>query len=310
MAKDDSERGFIDMIKEDRYVLIVAVAILIFIASSSIALFSENEYVEPVPGVNATVKGGMVSLVWQASPSPVSGYDIYRSSEEGVLGKKLNSAPIAGHTYSEQLSPGDYYYTVRATSGNLDDGNTRQLKVRVGLVVPTGVSLKINDGADYSNSQSVTLTISATNAKECRFRNDLDSEWSAWETYKETKAWILSAGADGRREVGVQCRNTGESAAVSASVILDRTAPQLSYSSSFEGGVFSMELGITESVSPSVSCTITRDGVAQGATIAMSGGHATYLYSTTFQPGTHSVSVECSDEAGNTVAVPAETISN
>ncbi len=72
-------------------------------------------------------------------------------------------------------------------------------------LAPTNLTVVINDGAETTNSRNVTLTLSATNATECRLNNDGIS-WSNWFNYTKTRDWTLSE-APGTKTVYYQCRN-------------------------------------------------------------------------------------------------------
>ena len=117
--EDHEKQGLLDSIKEDRYILIVAIAVLVFISGAIIAfqpaLQNEASIIKPVTSFTASVNSQEVSLSWKASTGTgVIGYDIYRSGESGTLGEKINSNPITGLEYSDIVdSSGIYYYTIR-----------------------------------------------------------------------------------------------------------------------------------------------------------------------------------------------------
>ncbi|MCK4730535.1 MAG: hypothetical protein KAT28_04400 [Candidatus Aenigmarchaeota archaeon] len=74
----------------------------------------------------------------------------------------------------------------------------------IGLV-PSDLMIIINNGNETTNSKNITLTLSATNATECRLNND-GIEWSNWEDYTITREWELSP-APGTKTVYYQCTN-------------------------------------------------------------------------------------------------------
>jgi hypothetical protein len=57
-----------------------------------------------------------VVLTWQASPSSVAGYNVYRRTINGAGYERLNSAPISGLTYTDDKvqSGTTYYYVARS----------------------------------------------------------------------------------------------------------------------------------------------------------------------------------------------------
>lgn len=90
----------------------------------------------------------------------------------------------------------------------------------------SGATVTINNGATYTNSTSVNLTLSATNATQMCFSND-NSAWSNWENYSTAKNWTIPS-AEGTETVYVQFRDSGNlTSTASASIILDVTPPVL-----------------------------------------------------------------------------------
>jgi len=93
---------------------------------------------------------------------------------------------------------------------------------------PTG-TIKINNDAAYTNSTSVTLTLSATDTgsglSQMQFSND-NSTWSTTETYATSKTWSMSSG-DGSKTVYAKFKDNAGNWSVSFSdtIILDATLP-------------------------------------------------------------------------------------
>ncbi|TET11109.1 T9SS type A sorting domain-containing protein, partial [Candidatus Aerophobetes bacterium] len=122
-----------------------------------------------------------------------------------------------------------YSVSVMATDGA---GNSASSSISLTLdnTTPSG-SISINNDATYTNSRTVTLTLSATNATQMQFSNDASS-WSDWEDYSTTKSWTLSSG-DGTKTVYVKFKDTAGniSEAFSDDIILDSTPPTASITS-------------------------------------------------------------------------------
>jgi hypothetical protein len=135
-----------------------------------------------------------------------------------------------GTTKAWTLPTGEGSKTVwvqfRDSAGNISSQYSDS--IILDTIAPTG-SIVINGGATYTNTTSVTLTLSATDGGsgvyQMRFSND-GSNWSAWETYGVSKAWTLTAG-DGTKTVYVQFRDNALNASGSYSdtIILDTAAP-------------------------------------------------------------------------------------
>ena len=95
-------------------------------------------------------------------------------------------------------------------------------------IPPTG-TIKINDDTPYTNSTSVTLTLSAqdndggSGLSQMRFSND-NVNWSTPEAYATTNIWTLSEG-DGEKAVYVKFKDVAGnwSQSYSDSIILDTT---------------------------------------------------------------------------------------
>jgi len=68
--------------------------------------------------------------------------------------------------------------------------------VYISLVILGRPAILINDGNAYTNSENVTLTLSAMNATQMAFSNDGGNSWSTPEDYSTTKAYTL-VGGDG-----------------------------------------------------------------------------------------------------------------
>jgi len=94
---------------------------------------------------------------------------------------------------------------------------------------PTGTII-VGGGVSFVATANVTLTLSATDiggsgVSEMRFSND-NTNWSAWEPYATTKAWVLIAGA-GAKTVYVQYRDVqlNASSSFNDAIGLDDIAP-------------------------------------------------------------------------------------
>jgi YD repeat-containing protein len=127
--------------------------------------------------------------------------------------------------------------------------------------VPPSGSILINSGALRTNSESVTLTLSATDnsgtVSQMRFSND-NVTWSTWEAYGTTKAWALSA-SDGNKTVYVQFKDAlANTSTYSNSITLDTTAPVVSASP--VGGTFTSAQSVTLSTNEQATIYYTIDG--------------------------------------------------
>jgi hypothetical protein len=88
----------------------------------------------------------------------------------------------------------------------------------------TSANITINNGATYTNSTLVNLTLSAANTTLMSFSND-NSTWSTWEAYNTAENWTLPAG-DNAYTLYVKFQDSNNITAYnSANIILDQTPP-------------------------------------------------------------------------------------
>jgi YD repeat-containing protein len=93
---------------------------------------------------------------------------------------------------------------------------------------PPSGTVTLNGGATYTNSTSVTLTLSCSDANGCsqmQFSND-NVTYSTPEAYNTTKAWTLTSG-DGNKTVYAKFKDSAGnwSTPYSDSIVLDTTPP-------------------------------------------------------------------------------------
>lgn len=178
-----------------------------------------------------------------------------------------------------------YKITIRVTD---EAGNTFDKEFTIQITknnAPTG-SIMINNGAAYTNSTNVILTMTATDlegeAIEMRFSND-GTTWSSWESKVSTKSWTLLIG-DGSKTVYMQLRDTAGniSNTFSDTIVLDTTPPVIT-------GVTNNGLYNTDVTISFNEGTATLNGVVftSGATVSTSGNYTLVV----------------TDSAGNTTTI-------
>ncbi|MEJ2200496.1 MAG: hypothetical protein P8X63_05730, partial [Desulfuromonadaceae bacterium] len=108
---------------------------------------------------------------------------------------------------------------------------------------PTG-SVSINGGADWTNSTSTTLSLTADDGggsglDQMRFSSD-NSTWNAWEPYAVSRAWSLASG-DGTKTVYVQFQDVAGniSESYSDTIGLETVAPATGCNAAEGGNYFS-----------------------------------------------------------------------
>ncbi|TSC93467.1 MAG: cell wall surface anchored protein [Candidatus Berkelbacteria bacterium Licking1014_7] len=152
----------------------------------------------------------------------------------GEGAKASGASPGNNHTgawtaktdYNNQYTTG-MKIKVTANDGNVGGTNTAESTTFIlDTKNPVISTFSINSGAAITNSQTVTLTLSATDdtALQMQFSND-NSTWSDYETYTTSKAWTLTAN-DGNKTVYLRLKDTkGNTATSSDTIIFDTTNP-------------------------------------------------------------------------------------
>jgi len=87
-------------------------------------------------------------------------------------------------------------------------------------------TMKIDNGAAYTATTTVTVNSSMANATQMQFR-DSGGIWTVWEPYSATRAWTLPAG-DGTKTVEARYKGrTGKTTFKSDTIVLDTAVPVL-----------------------------------------------------------------------------------
>lgn len=132
--------------------------------------------------------------------------------------------------YSWSLNPVNGPRTVTAEYRDDHDNVTRVSDTIIFDNIPPQLySFFINNNTSYTNSRTVTLSISCSGATAMRFRNDTTSNWTSWLVYRNSYTnWALPA-SDGLRRVYVEVRDDcGNMSSTSDTITLDTTPPVIS----------------------------------------------------------------------------------
>lgn len=252
-----------------------------------------------------------VTLGYSASDD-LSGVTWMRFSNDGSTW-----SPWDGYGYyiDWTLLPGDGTKTVYAQYADLVGNISATYSDTIILdTTPPSGTISINGGAAYTNTTSVTLTLSATDAGsgvgQMRFSND-NASWSGWEAFAASKTWTLSGG-DGTKTVYVQFRDnlSNTSGSISDTIVLDTVLP---------AGTVLINGGAAYTNSTAVSLALSasddRSGVAQmrfsndGSSWSTWEAYATSKsWTMAAGDGTKTVYAQYRDAAGNVSSSAADTI--
>src|SRR5262245_61139506 len=151
--------------------------------------------------------------------------------DNNPLGTEDLTSPYSVSWNTTTASNGAHTLAARARDAAGNNAIATPISITVDNQAPTG-SILINGGAPATNSTTVTLTLSASDAfsgvTQMRFSNN-GTSFSTAENYATTKAWTLSNGA-GTKTVYVQFRDAAGnwSASATDTIVLDTTAPTIS----------------------------------------------------------------------------------
>jgi hypothetical protein len=168
---------------------------------------------------------------------------------------------------------------------------------------PTG-TIKINNDAAYTNSTSVTLTLSANDGaggsglSQMQFSND-NISWSTPEAYATTKTWTLTTG-DGTKTVYVKYKDAASnwSNPVNDTIVLDTIAPQITNITPANGATFYentpilISVQINDTDSSPAEYQFSLDGILKQAW----SGQSSYSWVAT--SGIHNIKAEVRDAGG------------
>ncbi len=279
-------------------------------AGNASGSFNDTIYLDTVaPSGSIVINGGAVysnSIAVSLSLSATDGgsgvYQMRFSNDNS----SWSAWEAYGTSKSWTLTSGDGTKTVyvQYRDNALNVSSSFSDTIILDMTAPSG-TIMINGGAAYTNSTSVSLSLSASDGGsgvyQMRFSND-NSSWSAWEAYGTSKSWTLTSG-DGTKTVYVQYRDNAlnVSSSFSDTIILDMTAPS---------GTIMINGGAAYTNSTSVSLSLSAsDGLSGVYQMRFSNDNATWssweAYGTSKNwtlasgDGTKTVYVQFSDNAGN-----------
>ncbi|HBV99394.1 MAG TPA: hypothetical protein DEF36_20435, partial [Desulfotomaculum sp.] len=180
-------------------------------------------------------------------------------------GNSTRTVTISGITGDGTLGISIAAATASDNAGNTALSAGPSETFTVDKTAPTGGSISINGGADSTNSTSVTLTLSATEASQMMVSEDSGFSGASYEAYSTGKSFTLSSG-DGIKEVYVKYKDAAgnETSAISDTITLVTTA--VTYTVTYNGNGSSAGSVPTDSTSYNSGDTVTVAGNSGGLT--------------------------------------------
>lgn len=299
-----------------------------FSVDASTTSYGETSAAQTATGsqtIDVDAPTATVSIAGGASYTGVRDVSVTLSASDAYSGVKRMRVRNAGDAWGNWV---DYATSVNTTlsagegektfEAEFEDGAGNQSATISDTIVyditPPSGTVAIQNGADYVNSTSVTLYLSAnedvSGVAEARFSND-GNTWGAWTTFAATTPWTLASG-DGTRTVYAQFKDGAGIASTTTTdtIVVDSVAP--SGSIAIAGGA---AWTTVRGVNLTLAATDAASGVAQ-MRFSVDGTFFTdwQAYSplgswTLSTPdGIKTLYVQFRDAAGNTSAAVSDTI--
>ena len=306
--------------------------------------------ISPPTNLTITESSDQITVNWSAnSESDTAGYIVYWDTDSGhSYTNSANVGNVTNHTITGlSLTTGRYYVTVTAydanynSSNDLSDTITNENqtngyesyyateKVVGETTAPTAGTLNINSGAAYTNSATVTLSLSATDnigvtgyyvSNSSTTPSASSSGWTSiisTASYVEDVSYTL-IGGDGSKTVYVWYKDAAGniSSAVNDSITLDTTVPTVTITSPTSSSTHAttsstVSLGGSASDSTSGITSVTWSNDVGGSGTA-SGTTSWSVSSISLSSGSNVITVTVTDGAGNTgtdtITVTADTV--
>ena len=199
------------------------------------------------------------------------------------------------------LTEGENNISVKAedAAGNQSDPATTS--ILLDAAAPSG-TVTINSGAQYTNSDAVTLTLSATDSgsglSQMQFSNN-STNWSTPETYAISKSWTLTTG-EGAKTVYAKFKDVAGnwSAAVSDTIIIDTTSPVIAITSPENNSVSTVSpITVSGTINDNMATVVIKvNNVVQATPVPANGA---YSASVPLTQGTNTIVAIATDPATN-----------
>jgi hypothetical protein len=260
------------------------------------------------PANNAFVAGTAVAVSATASDNAaVAGVQFLLDGAN--LGTEDTAAPYSVTWNTTTASDGPHVLSSRARDGSGNTATAASVNVVVDNQAPAG-TVAINDGAPSTNTTTVALTLTATDAvstvTQMRFSNSGVS-YSSPEAYGPSKTWTLSPGS-GTKTVYAQFKDAAGnwSAAATDTIVVeaapDTAPPSVAITSPPDSATVAGTVTISASAQDDVAVAGVQfqiDGANAGAEVN-TAPFTTSIDTTTLPDGNHVLTAIARDTSNNT----------
>ena len=261
--------------------------------------------------LTAVPADGRVDLSW-APPTEkdLASYNVFWGTSDAALDQTTSvAAPQTAYSVSGLVNGTTYYFAVEAenTSGQKSP-RSAVVSAIPGFGVDPGMlkgSLVVAGGAQYSNSATVELVISASPSEgatlaQMRFSND-GTTYGAPEPFSSLKAGYLLPIGDGEKTIYVEVSDSnGAKGVFTDTIVLDTGAPDIAGLSINNGAAATTRENVTLSfeTTDSGSGVVARSASNDGISFSTIDNGPT-PWTLTSGDGTKTVTVKVKDAAGN-----------
>ena len=243
-------------------------------------------------------------------------YKIANSSTNLSSASYSSTTSLYANLDLSSYSTGDRVYWQVKAKNTTDESNYSTARYFIlDNVSPTLNSVSINSGDQYTASQSVTLTLSATGANWMKISEDPTFDGVSWVAYSSSKSFTLSSGDETKTvyfiakdnavgDQGSTAYANVNNSAISETITLDTTGPTIddripSSTTSSSTPEISAELSDAGSGVNKNTLIITVDGVNQTQNATITSSTVTYTPSSALSDGSYTVNISVSDNVTN-----------
>jgi sulfatase modifying factor 1 len=234
--------------------------------------------------LTAVIAGGGITLSWTVPQvNGLVGFIIYRSESDPAGYNPIQSLDRSKDTYIDKNIENGHRYWYRISASN-DKNLETAFTNTAAVTIVTSPALIINDGAKFTSSRTVTLTILASTAAQMMLSGNGRFAGASWENYVSSKEWDLSSGAGAKIVfLKVKYANDSESTVFSDTINPQPMNPGMVINNNADYAIL-----------PAVKLTLT----ANGSNVQVKAGEDSTFTGLAWQPWNTSLNYQLSSGDG------------